>query len=207
MVIIDKDNYIEYNNTVFRKYAPLYDLAEFFLFPLREKIVKEIQSHSRVLDIACGTGTLSLELAKMNHEVTGIDLSQDMLKKALKKTKNDNVTFICGDATKLPFGDNSFDVSIITLALHDMPEAIRLKVLKEMKRVTRKEGKIIIADYNTELKNGFLKWVEKYVPILWETKYYSSFIKMGLPYYISGLDMNIKSRQLSIAGFIQIVTL
>jgi len=67
-----------------------------------------------------------------------------MLNVAKKKNKFKNVKFEVANATNLPFEDNSFDVSSVSFALHDMPLSIREKVLKEVVRATKPKGIIIV---------------------------------------------------------------
>ena len=68
----------------------------------------------KILDIGCGTGRHSVELAKREYEITGIDLSDSMLRKAKEKAKTQQVEieFQKHDARKLPFKDD-FDVAIM----------------------------------------------------------------------------------------------
>ena len=79
-------------------------------------IEKEIKYNKdlRILDIGCGTGRHSIELAKRGYPVTGIDLSESMLKKAEENAKRENVkvTFENHDARKLSF-KSEFDLTIM----------------------------------------------------------------------------------------------
>ena len=75
-----------------------------------------------------------------------------MVKFANSKNKNNNVSFIHADASSLDFKDNEFHYATISLAIHEMPPATRIKVLQEMKRVAKK---IIIADYTAPLPRSF----------------------------------------------------
>lgn len=108
------------------------------------KIVKE--SHSKnLLDVGCGTGKVLSELKKYNSKIklSGIDLSENMLSIA-KKNLDDKVELKVGDSENLPWNDNTFDTILCTDSFHHYPNPE--KVIKEMKRVLKKEGKVIIAD-------------------------------------------------------------
>jgi demethylmenaquinone methyltransferase/2-methoxy-6-polyprenyl-1,4-benzoquinol methylase len=101
---------------------------------------------SKVLDVATGTGRYAFAFAKRGHEVTGVDLSRDMLAIAKRSNRYPNARFLVADATKLPFKGNSFDASCIAFALHLMPSQVRERTLREMARVTKRNGTIIIVD-------------------------------------------------------------
>ena len=115
-------------------------------------------------------------IARAGYKVTGIDLSEDMLKIARKHNKYENLKFVSGDATSLPYDDNGFDVACVSLALHDMPAAIREKVVSEMVRVTRPGGTIIAVDYALP-KNKISAWFAYRLIKAYESKYYPDFIK------------------------------
>ncbi|MBI2632631.1 methyltransferase domain-containing protein, partial [Candidatus Pacearchaeota archaeon] len=144
-------DYKWYNKNWFKKMAPVYDYVEFLLINLRKKVSNKVNNpNAKILDVACGTGNQSIAFAKNGFSVIGIDLSSDMLKYAKKKIKKTyDLKFVCCDATRIPYKKSSFDISSISFGLHDMPEEIGIKILKEMKRTTKKNGNIIIVDYYT----------------------------------------------------------
>lgn len=106
----------------------------------------------RILDIACGTGVLEEIILKKHpyQQLVGLDLAEGMLRAACKKftppeTNHPNVHFLCGNAAKLPFIDESFNIVICCNALHyfiDPP-----KVLVECHRVLNSNGRIIFLDW------------------------------------------------------------
>jgi ubiquinone/menaquinone biosynthesis C-methylase UbiE len=99
-----------------------------------------------ILDVGCGTGEISLLLAEMGHQVTGIDLSPKMLALARAKAKaNDfKAQFEAGDAEDLVFGDESFDAVINRHLLWTLPHPN--EALREWKRVLKAGGKAILID-------------------------------------------------------------
>lgn len=116
--------------------------------------IAEPKDGMKILDICCGTGGVSLELAKRGAEVTGIDISQGMIEQAIAKAEtlkqngfeDLSAKFELMSACGLEFEDNSFDLATVCMALHEMPPE-RLKLaMSEMARVA-KDG-IIVADYN-----------------------------------------------------------
>lgn len=107
-----------------------------------------INEKSKVLDVACGTGETACFLAAtFSCEVVGIDASPLMIEKAKRKAKMRGVetktTFILGDAHKLPFLDNTFDVVISECTLCLLNKEV---ALKEMVRVVKPNGYVGIHD-------------------------------------------------------------
>lgn len=161
--------------------APYYDVVAIPFSGVRDKVVNitNAKKGSKILDVATGTGQQAFAFAKKGYEVIGIDLSDAMLDVARKKNKFGNAKFEVADATNLPFEDDSFDVSTISFALHDMPLTIREKILKEIVRITRPQGTIVVADYNLP-ENKISKFLIYHFVSLYEAEYYKTFIKSDL---------------------------
>jgi demethylmenaquinone methyltransferase/2-methoxy-6-polyprenyl-1,4-benzoquinol methylase len=98
----------------------------------------------RVLDLAAGTGTSSEPYADAGIGVVACDFSQGMLK--VGKRRRPDIDFVAGDATNLPFADNSFDASTISFGLRNVNEP--KKALAEMLRVTKPGGTLVIAEFS-----------------------------------------------------------
>ena len=98
-------------------------------------------------DIGCGTGSLTFELARLARKVIGIDLSQEMLRRAKVAAKErglDNVEFRQGDALKLPLGSRSVDAAFCVMVLHFLPDPER--AIASLCRITRPGGRVILVD-------------------------------------------------------------
>jgi demethylmenaquinone methyltransferase/2-methoxy-6-polyprenyl-1,4-benzoquinol methylase len=126
------------------------------LAPMRKRVSSEILSGEKVIDIACGTGAQVFELFETASKIVGVDLSKSMINHAQNSVKKRNIQhvefFVC-DATNLSrFGANSFDVAIMSLALHQFDPRLHLTILSEMKRVAKR---IIIADYAVPLPKNY----------------------------------------------------
>ncbi len=148
------------NETDFDKIAPFYDPAIKLLFlPLggerryRRRLLKFLspQTGEKILDLGCGTGTNTLELARFvgNGKVIGIDISSKMIEVAQKKLKQSGLTnlqFVKGTSHQLPFENNSFDKILTSFALHEMEENIRLATLKEVNRVLKPQGELFVIE-------------------------------------------------------------
>jgi SAM-dependent methyltransferase len=98
-----------------------------------------------VLDIGCGTGSLTLTLPDFANvaSATGIDLTEPYIVAARARNTDPRFTFDVGDARALPYSDSSFDHAFSLLVLHFIPEA--RKAVEEMCRVVRPGGTITAA--------------------------------------------------------------
>ncbi len=99
-----------------------------------------ISDGERILDVGCGTGSLTrvlLESADVKS-IAGVDLAEVYLESARQTIRDPRVDFKTGDATSLPFADNSFDRAFAMLVLHFVPDA--KKAVDEMRRVVRSGG-------------------------------------------------------------------
>lgn len=100
-----------------------------------------------VLDVACGPGLLVCAFAKVVRHVTGIDLTPAMLEQARELQRRqglENITWQQGDVLPLPYEDGAFSIVSARFAFHHFLDP--LAVLKEMKRVCRADGRIVVAD-------------------------------------------------------------
>lgn len=105
----------------------------------------------RVLDIACGTGSLALSLAPHVQWVTGIDLTPAMIEQARlaqQRASAQNLDWHIGDVAVLPFADDSFSLGVCSAAFHHMDNP--LQALRELRRVCRGGGRIMINDVTPE---------------------------------------------------------
>ena len=195
----------EYNDKFFTRIARFYDLLRFVFPPVRRKAASFLCAPrgSSILDVATGTGDQAAEFARRHHCVTGVDLSQAMLDRASRRIKPDFcLKFIKANAACLPFEDASFDEASISLALHDMPREIELKVLKEMRRVTRESGEILIVEY-ADMSHG-LKSILNPLIGLYESKYYRDFARRDLQQLLTDAGLKVK-RQANILGIFRAV--
>ncbi len=192
----------KYNTGFFKRIAPFYNWIDIVFIFLRRKIANKVTKFpAKILDVACGTGSQSIAFAKKGHSVIGVDLSPDMLKYTERKIKPGyDVKFAYGNATKLPYDDSTFDVSSISLALHEMPEELSIMTLKEMIRVTKEGGQILIIDYNTPPN-----WLSHKIAKLYESKYYRDFVETGLDYFLGEVGLKPISKETYLLGNFQVV--
>lgn len=99
-----------------------------------------------VLEVGCGVGVRSIQIAKRVKHITAIEPSSDLIKEAKKNNSLENIQYQVGKAEKLKFDKGVFDVVIFTLSLHHVP-ALKIPVaIKEAARVTKKNGYIIFLE-------------------------------------------------------------
>jgi ubiquinone/menaquinone biosynthesis C-methylase UbiE len=114
--------------------------------PMHYSLIKELEGRSfkTLLDVGCGNGIfLSMVLNKFDVEVSGIDISPGMIEKS-KELLDSRADLKVGDSEHLPWNDGSFDVVTCSASFHHYPNPEL--VLKEMRRVLRPDGILMIAD-------------------------------------------------------------
>ena len=104
---------------------------------------------SKTLDVGCGTGELALKLKQTKKEldVSGVDLSPEMVSIAKSKAKYlgyADIKFKVGDVGNMPYEDNSFDCITCAHSFHHYP--LKKKAVKEMFRILKSDGRIMIID-------------------------------------------------------------
>jgi ubiquinone/menaquinone biosynthesis C-methylase UbiE len=104
-----------------------------------------VSDGDRILDVGCGTGSLTGVLAEFAgvKSIVGIDLAEVYLQSARERIRDLRVSFKTGDATNLPFADKSFDRALSMLVLQFVPDA--KTAVSEMRRVVRPGGTVAAA--------------------------------------------------------------
>ena len=110
--------------------------------------VIDVDAGEAALDVGCGTGSYTIELAKLGADVVGIDSSEEMLAWARIKAQKADIeaSFMAADATNLPFPDSSFDTVISNGLLCFLKEPE--KALIEMRRVLKPGGRLVVGVLN-----------------------------------------------------------
>ncbi|PIP41322.1 hypothetical protein CO110_05190 [Candidatus Desantisbacteria bacterium CG_4_9_14_3_um_filter_40_11] len=113
----------------------------------------------KIIDLGTGSGWLAIELAKKNndYQIIGVDLSKEMLAVAKQNlttslNNNSNISFINADVKYLPFRNDSFDAGISYASLHHWGGNL-LEIFKEVSRVVKDKGIIVIHDLKRDKKN------------------------------------------------------
>lgn len=129
----------------------------------RKRVVAEVNrlEPSSVLEVGVGTG-ISLRHYDSRHEISGIDLSAEMLDRAKRRVAQGSFRHVrqlqVMDAQDMAYDDNSFDVVVAMYVMSVVPDP--QKVLSEMQRVCRPNGKIFIVNHFSQ-DHGFLNKIER----------------------------------------------
>jgi SAM-dependent methyltransferase len=110
-----------------------------------------VKPGDRVLDFGCGNGRLAGFMERVFREYFGVDVSQKLIDMAEKKYNEKNIKFLKIDplVDKLTFADNSFDIIFSIAVFHHLPgKEYRLRVAKELYRVLRPGGKLVVSVWN-----------------------------------------------------------
>ena len=165
----DPDDVSKMFDDVANRYDFLNDLLSLGRTKAWRRVVTSIiapKPGMKILDIAAGTGSSSRPLVDKGAEVTALDFSQGMIEQGRKQNKN--IKFVQGDALKLPFEENSFDVTTISFGLRNTSSTEI--ALKEALRVTKNGGRIVVAEFshpvNPIFKKIYLNYLMKALPVI-----------------------------------------
>jgi SAM-dependent methyltransferase len=133
--------------------------------------VLELQPEDNLLEVACGNGYFLKKYASHVHSIHGLDHSELAVKLAVKKNKDrvdaGTAEFVHGDASQLPWEDNKFSAATTMASIFAFPKP--LEALKEMYRVLRRGGRVVVSiEYNAEDGRDHSKDVKKFGMWLWK---------------------------------------
>ncbi len=166
--------------------TPLYDI----IMPpvMRESTIKprlveqmKIKKGYRILDLGCGTATLTIMIKKAQPEaeVIGLDIDPKILAFARLKVEREgfDITFELSTATELPYPDEYFDRVVSSMVFHHLNRENKVRTLKEIFRILRPGGEMHIADFGKP-HNAFMYLISLFARHFEET---SDNIKGLLP--------------------------
>jgi ubiquinone/menaquinone biosynthesis C-methylase UbiE len=179
----------------------LYTVFDYILREARSRVLEmaQVKKQDKVLDVCCGTGDQAVMFSRHSDFVYGVDLDARMIEFAINRKSN--VRFGVAYAQHLPFPDQYFDIVSTTLALHEKDEELRKLVFSEIKRVVKKNGRIIVADFNCPLP--FMGFLVRIIERMAGEHHYNSFKN-----YLSlgGLNsLEIKEKSFAVNNIIKII--
>lgn len=142
-------------SSMFDSIAPTYDRLNHILSfgidrswrrRLVRKVLGSVQGNGsvKVLDVACGTGDVSMALKRQGMDVTGADISEKMLD--IARVKAPDIEFVYGNAAGLPFGDGTFDCVTIAFGIRNFD--MRSQCIRELRRVLKDGGVLAIVEFS-----------------------------------------------------------
>jgi len=124
--------------------------------PFRDRVFGVLKSGAKVLDIGCGTGNFSVKLARQGFQVTGVDISGEMIaiaKKRQAKVGLPNLQFLHINGVYLPDELNEhYDAAILSFSIHEMAPPERLALIASLKQVA---DELVFLDYHIPTPSGF----------------------------------------------------
>jgi demethylmenaquinone methyltransferase/2-methoxy-6-polyprenyl-1,4-benzoquinol methylase len=149
--------------SMFAAIAPAYDLNNRLHSMWRDQAWRRFavrQSGLRptetVIDVACGTGDLSLAFARAGAgRVIGVDFTLEMLRVARERKADPRITYVQGDAMRLPLADACADVVSIAFGIRNVQDVD--KALREFRRVLRPGGRLVVLEF-CEPRNAMVRW-------------------------------------------------
>lgn len=196
--------------------APLYDLGVWFLFlltggedRLRARALEGLEPmrpESLVLELCCGTATLSLRVADRGARAIALDNSPGMLAVAREKAQrlNKGITLIRADAATLPFREGAFDRVIASLGMHELGRDRVTAALTEAERVLKKGGRLVIFDYHKA--EGVAGWIERLIFAFLETDTAVEWIDMDIQSVLRQAGFKYFRRSYHVQGTLQLVS-
>jgi demethylmenaquinone methyltransferase/2-methoxy-6-polyprenyl-1,4-benzoquinol methylase len=155
-------------NSIAQRYDLMNDLMTFFSHRYTRNFMCNLITFSnkkKVLDLATGTGDNIIYLKRKfpKISITGVDLSEEMLKKAVIRLKtnnsNSNVKLLTGDILNLPFEENFFDFCTISYGIRNVSNI--LTALQEVNRVTKPGGSLIVVEA-TRPNNSIVNYLSEF---------------------------------------------
>ena len=140
--------------------------------------------HKQVLELATGTGLIAKHIVRSADHIEATDASQEMIEQAKQGVKSTKLYFSVQDMFHLPYADQSFDVVIVSNALHIVQEPER--ALAEIRRVLKEDG-ILIAptfthagnDFRGKVKALFMKLAGFPLHSKWTSEEYLHFLRQN----------------------------
>ena len=186
---------------VWNFYAPVYNL---FMWQNRKAYaemyarIRVAIKDKRVLELCTGTGLIARNVASEAKEMIATDFAEKMLRQAAKGVLPDNLSFRQADATDIPFDDESFDVVIISNALHIIPNP--QLALAEIRRVLKPGGMLIAPNFLGHRAGGkerllakVLSWAGVVFELTWDEASYPKFLEQN--------GWSVKKREVLKASF------
>lgn len=152
--------------------------------------------HVRLLDVACGTGRTLHQLGQAHPELRlyGVDLSPAYVRLARKRLADlAEVTLAVENAEVLPFADATFDIVTSVYLFHELPHNVRRDVVREMFRVVRSGGLLVIEDSAQLVESAELATALRAFPGEFHEPFYADYLEDDLAGLLHEVGFEIES--------------
>ena len=148
------------------------------------ELIRPVVRHKTVLELATGTGSIAKHIVNAAAHIEATDASPEMIAEAKRENHSAKLHFSVQDMFCLPYADKSFDVVIVSNALHIVPQPE--KALQEIKRVLKDDGTLIAPTF-THAGNSFSGKVKAFIMRLagfplhsrWTSEEYLRFLRQN----------------------------
>ena len=148
------------------------------------ELIQPVVRHKTVLELAAGTGLIAKHIVNAAAHIEATDASAEMITEAKRDNRSAKLHFSVQDMFRLPYANQSFDVVIVSNALHIVPQPE--KALQEIKRVLKDDG-VLIAPTFTHAGNSFSGMVRAFFMKLagfplhsrWTSEEYLTFLRQN----------------------------
>jgi ubiquinone/menaquinone biosynthesis C-methylase UbiE len=147
----DFDEYARDYRSVHTENIAISGVDSFYFVEMKVKLLQQYEKNGylNILDVGCGDGATELYMHRHfpNWKLTAIDVSEKSIKEARKKNIPNSI-FKLYDGLQLPFDNDSFDVVYIANVFHHIDFAVHHKIMAEVTRVLKKEGRLYLFEHN-----------------------------------------------------------
>jgi len=147
----DFDEFATDYRAIHTKNVKLSGADSFYFAKMKVECLQDFEKNEKlsVLDVGCGDGATELFMQQYfsSWKINAIDISSSSIDEA-KKRNISNATFQSYDGLQIPFADESFDVVFMAGVLHHVEYALHQKIISEIKRVLKKQGRLYVFEHN-----------------------------------------------------------
>jgi SAM-dependent methyltransferase len=179
---------------------------------LHQRAAAQVPEGHSCVDVCCGTGGLTFQIARRAPRVVGVDISPSMIRRAelLRERRGlDHVSFVQGDATDLShLAVDELDCGAVCMGLHEMPTDVRERVLPELLRVVRR---LVIVDFRIPMPRNVAGIRNRVIEFLGGPAHFTGFLdykrRGGLDALLDPTGATIEHRRTLDAGTLELVVI
>lgn len=166
------------------------------IIPPITRFLREHPGRARLLDVACGTGNALRQLAAAHPDVQyyGVDLSPAYIRTARKRLAHvSELALSVENGEKLPFADGSFDIVTSVYLFHELPRNARRNVIKELHRVVRPGGLVVIEDSAQLAESAAIESALRAFPGEFHEPFYADYLEDDLALLLGDAGFTVEA--------------